>query len=1516
MPSVVHIQRLKSRQSIPPDTAEYGPASRLASFVFSYSSLGKNFNGSSEFLFPNKNLSQDPGQGRRTNGRIKKWQLIREFRTFKHKKRQLNRAQKRSKREQEQLEQSKREREQLELMYYLPHRPWTMSSISLLSFHPLRRDLGEHFRSPVSGRSAVFSSAEEDLVHGPEHGREIKNSKWQFGLESVYSERDRDHNLTRTRSKRDAKGSKPDGNKDREGPESHDLVCLVTIEQEKDIYDIDEPTKERGEMASARAYEKMLEKDSEGRGEMDVTEIRPNLEELEQENEYYDDDGGKATRSRRWERMTMMKKREKERRAEAKAYAIARKIKSQTRQPKCQRDEKKGRIKRSRIAYIAEHDGPINGDDDLVKPSFPLVVHYVGRIPLTIADCIDNQPILVDEWGKLVDVVMAPRPKVEEALLYNPNMAQEVMDFLQAELDRGCSERYHNRCMKLMNLIVRHYGILPRSHFCNGVRKTGSGPISLGASSDTWEGQHDGRPVCIKAIRHFLFQENEFIKTCYREAFIWRQLRHENILPFIGMNDEFSPNLWLISPWMKNGNISDFLKSHPSHNVFNSVIEITRGLRYLHHFDPPIIHWDLRGANVLVGDDYQCMLADFGLSHVVTTKAMPTSYRNRGTDRWLAPEMWDRKLFSEKYICAIDIYALGCTMIELYTRKVPYAHVKIEIQIIFEIFNKYPQPQEVPPELWVLVEGCLSTAPKARPSIDRVLQCLEAQLAAFSRQYKASDSYDSDAEGGDELAKVPSAFLTRVVSLLVDEREDELKELMKDTYGMDDQTVEHNVLDLMHKHRDDVAGVPFLFLTPTRRPISRPSSRASTPSARLPSSRPETSSSAPSSPLAQIFRRPLLTSPLSGGHASSYMSARSEYSASPTSSPILSHAHATHIHAQFTASLPASPLSSPRLLNAKASEFKPIPRPLSAASSNPGPGRSESPDLWAHSPFRATSNLAIAAPLLPDQPNLSRSTTPVRSPLRNDTGDDDDDDPFDPFGPNNNDHPPSFQVSDFDTSQWEPEYSSINQSLNPYAFEFTPPYLPSEGSEDALGMSGMANSDGDPETDAAFLTNGMTPFDVLSSVFGSTLAPSELEEALAENSYDFERSMAWLVDRTLPQQQQPGVTPQRMQPMGGRVTLVSRGGFPIAGPPNRPNPIPNARFGANGRPAAGGNRVCRYFVAGECLRADCHDLERALCRFWLRGTCAKGESCEFLHHLPKDVDVQGLGAILARANINPNPNYNNHHHPQNGHNPPLDDFPVLGQTNGLNDVAGGGLKSNNKRNYAPGADAGRTRFATAVKKPPQASSSLGLTSMVPGTVGANGETAARREALETLNNLYMTYRSRALQLGQARNACLSRAADAWRRGDGASAKRFSREGHELNGKMSAEMKRAAGELVRERARELGARGKLAGAGLGVILGVAGSGTGDGKLSVEERTEVALDLHGLHANEATEVLEEFLLALEAEFFYGLAYVIVGCGEGCREGTVGYRCEGVDPPVGYPWSERDGIICVDPLTHAEE
>ncbi|KXN81524.1 Zinc finger CCCH domain-containing protein 6 [Leucoagaricus sp. SymC.cos] len=843
-----------------------------------------------------------------------------------------------------------------------------------------------------------------------------------------------------------------------------------------------------------------------------------------------------------------------------------------------------------------------------------------------------------------------------------------------------------------------------------------------------------------------------------------------------------------------------------------------------------------------------------------------------------------------------------------------------------------------------------------------------AQLSAVARQHKQGE-YPGEPDAED-LSRVPSTLVNKVVSLLVDENEDELKALLKEQFDLDDETVEENVLDLMHKHRDDVAGVPFLFLTPTRRPISRPSSRASSHSARLHPARPDTPSSAPPSPLAWPHRRPHTpaTSPLANGEPRSYMSAKSDYS--PSSSPILAHAQATQAQAQWTASLPASPLLTSRSLNAKASEFRPIPRPLSSASSQPGSllrADTPSPDMWAHSSPRATSNLAIAAPLIADQstsaPKPITPSSSLRSFVRPD--DEDEEDPYDPFA-NPSALPPPFHsitVSDFD-SQWSvspPKESDLAVHMGTSA---QPHY-------DAYGYHQYnVNDNNDPIDEAeanAALTDGMTPFDVLSSVFGSTLAPSELEEALAVNGYDFERAMAWLIDRVLPSQQgqQPqstSPTQARTQSMGGRATLISRdAGVNMRGN-SRGGYHNNNNNGAgrgapryvNGRPAQGGNRVCRYFVAGECLRADCrfsHDLERALCRFWLRGMCAKNETCEFMHRLPEGADIASLNIAMSRASIR-GPHGGHMGPPHEMHNPAVDEFPVLGYEGNVGMVKQG-----------PYYDPSRTRFANAVKKPLPPKINGVHFSRVMGPAAENlhqpSAIVAPRPSPrlklrpptllptlptgEAVNQLYMTYRQRALQLGAARNACLSRAADAWRRGDGAAAKRFSREGHDLNDKMAFEMGNAASKLVCERARlaeqavrarDLGwsddpgdrtARGKPCGSGFGVILGVARREIGDGTLTADERTECMLDLHGLHSNEATEVLEQFLLALESEHFYGLAYAIVGeekhtgTQDPARGASRNRLATGVREWVhrwGYPWSERDGIICIDPLTHASE
>lgn len=503
------------------------------------------------------------------------------------------------------------------------------------------------------------------------------------------------------------------------------------------------------------------------------------------------------------------------------------------------------------------------------------------------------------------------------------------------------------------------------------------------------------------------------------------------------------------------------------------------------------------------------------------------------------------------------------------------------------------------------------------------------------------------------------------------------------------------------------------------------------------------------------------------------------------------------------------------------------------------------------------------------------------------------------------------------------------------------------------------------------LTDGMTPFDVLASVFGASLAPSELEEALAANGYDFERSMAWLVERAAPQQHGHGPQHPRSQNLGSRISLVSRDG-PVAsgyarggrsgfGAPSA-GPKGPTKF-VNGRPVQTGTRVCRYFLAGECLRADCrfsHEIERALCRFWLRGACAKGEVCEFLHHIPADVDVAGLTAAMGRADLGES---------SAAGVPSMDEFPALDYPSGDSRGRRGSYYGRNQRASAP-YDVGRGKFSPSVTKnvlPPAPTVPRDPVSLAARreVMGSAADSLHNRSAIvapkpsprlklrpstllpllpvgDTTNGLYVAYRSRALQLGAARNACLSRAADAWRRGDGSAAKRFSREGHDLNGKMAGELTLSAGAVVRERVKLIeqvvrardgawsddpadhSARGHVCGNGLGIILGIARRDVSgeQRELKPDERTEAVVDLHGIHAAEATEILEEFLLALECERFYGLVYIVigdekhVGTHDPARAASRERLATGVREWLhrwGYPWSEREGVICVDSVTH---
>ncbi|KIK64864.1 hypothetical protein GYMLUDRAFT_258825 [Collybiopsis luxurians FD-317 M1] len=320
-------------------------------------------------------------------------------------------------------------------------------------------------------------------------------------------------------------------------------------------------------------------------------------------------------------------------------------------------------------------------------------------------------------------------------------LIQKLVDVLQSDLDytdQGHSDSlgislnvYRMRGLQSLRHLATRYEILPSSLFIKELQRDGQNPIGGGGFADIWRGiAGSNQSICLKVLR-LILEPDEDVREKIRkqfcnEALVWRQLKHPNILPLLGVNVElFYPSFCLVSPWMENQDIIAYLKKNLTHNRYDVLSEVAAGLSYLHSRDPPVIHGDIRGANILVTADLHCCLADFGLS-VVTTESQiwsnVTTTNIRGATRWMAPELQipdgAGKLASNRP--STDVYAFGCTIIEILTLQPPFNDKKTDGAIIHSLLigerpNRPQRNDWCTDSLWELMNRCWTQDPSARP---------------------------------------------------------------------------------------------------------------------------------------------------------------------------------------------------------------------------------------------------------------------------------------------------------------------------------------------------------------------------------------------------------------------------------------------------------------------------------------------------------------------------------------------------------------------------------------------------------------------------------------------------------------------------------------------------------------------------------------------------------------------------------------------------------------------------------
>ena len=99
------------------------------------------------------------------------------------------------------------------------------------------------------------------------------------------------------------------------------------------------------------------------------------------------------------------------------------------------------------------------------------------------------------------------------------------------------------------------------------------------------------------------------------------------------------------------------------------LIQILEGICYLHKHK--VIHRDIKGGNVLVSNQGECKLADFGSCKKLNEIAGANFLSLQGTPHWMAPEVIKQQSYGRK----ADIWSLGCLTIEMATGNPPFNHI-------------------------------------------------------------------------------------------------------------------------------------------------------------------------------------------------------------------------------------------------------------------------------------------------------------------------------------------------------------------------------------------------------------------------------------------------------------------------------------------------------------------------------------------------------------------------------------------------------------------------------------------------------------------------------------------------------------------------------------------------------------------------------------------------------------------------------------------------------------------------
>ncbi|KAF3536598.1 hypothetical protein F2Q69_00025403 [Brassica cretica] len=300
--------------------------------------------------------------------------------------------------------------------------------------------------------------------------------------------------------------------------------------------------------------------------------------------------------------------------------------------------------------------------------------------------------------------------------------------------------------------------------------------IGEGGNSYVYRGDlPDGRELAVKLLKPCL----DVMKEFKQEIEVITSVNHKNIVSLFGFCFE-NNNLMLVYDYLPRGSLEENLHGNRKDAAsfgwlerYRVAVGVAEALDYLHNtHDPEVIHRDVKSSNVLLADDFEPQLSDFGFASLASSASQHVSCGDiAGTFGYLAPEYFMHGKVTDK----IDVYAFGVVLLELLSGRKPicvdqskgqeslvlWANPILESGKFAQLLDpslETDNNNELIEKLLLAATLCIKRAPHDRPQMSLVVKILQGDEDATEwgkQQVKASEDareYSTNIESHINLA--------------------------------------------------------------------------------------------------------------------------------------------------------------------------------------------------------------------------------------------------------------------------------------------------------------------------------------------------------------------------------------------------------------------------------------------------------------------------------------------------------------------------------------------------------------------------------------------------------------------------------------------------------------------------------------------------------------------------------------------------------------------------------------------